>query len=67
MSDKDRTNYVASGEIFGTVFLAWLLTYFIAGVPHWIQSMLFWLWVIPLAVIAVFLLVILALYAAFGP
>jgi hypothetical protein len=38
-------------------FLAWILTYFVGGVPHWVQAMLFWLWVIP--AILFFLLVLL--------
>jgi hypothetical protein len=55
-----------SGEygVIGTVFLAWLLTYFIKGPPHWLQAMLFWLWLIPLIIVLVLAFIIAVIAAA---
>ncbi len=54
---SESKNYsVYSGEL-ATIFLAWVLTYFIAGPPHWIQVFLFWLWVVPLIILVIFIVV----------
>jgi hypothetical protein len=60
MSERKVTFVGGVVEVWLFVFLAWILTYFVAGTPHWLQPLLFWLWVIPLIILALFFVLLIA-------